>query len=421
MAAKADPLAALMATAEKKYGLTVGALDEITTDTKFFTSGNVAIDAAIGGGIPMGRSIELFGPPSSGKTTLTLQSAIEMQKIIMGGGSKELEIAKDDVIFYFDYEQAMDLRYAKALGLDTKHPSFRFTQPDTLESGADFCLAAFKTGRVRLAVFDSVAAMNPSAQAEAESVGKSLPAVQAKLMKPFGVTLNSVLRNHNGTVMFINHEMEKMEMGGHRRPGMPAPTTTPGGSALKYFASVRVRFSQIRQNKGEIIDPVTNEKMEVPTSTDVRVKVMKNKVAPPFREATVRVAFGKGFDPFWTAIQILLAAKKVKYQSPKWYFHELEAEGGAPDWMPREPQGMQRAYLLGEKRVFKMAEAHPEWRKLLIEMSKKVVSDNAEALDQVAKLGVVEEDSDEEDGETSEELDALVEKKTGSKRASISR
>jgi len=416
MAARVDPLDALMASAEKKYGLNVGAMDDISSDTKFFSSGNIAIDYAIGGGIPMGRSIELSGPPSSGKTTLTLQSGIVMQKIIMGGGSKELGISKDDVIIYFDYEQAMDRKYAQALGLDTKHPSFRFTQPDTLESGADFCLAALRTGRVRLAIFDSVAAMNPSAVAEADSVGKSLPAVQAKLMKPFGVTLNSVLREHNATVMFINHEMEKMEMGGARRPGMPAPTTTPGGSALKYFASVRVRFSQIRQNKGEIIDPVTNEKMEVPTSTDVRVKVMKNKVAPPFREATVRVRFGEGFDPFWTAIQILLAAKKVKYQSPKWYFHDVEADGGAPDWMPREPGGHQRAYLLGEKRVFKAGDQHPEWRQLLIELASKVAAENADALDAVAR--VVEEEDDEDD-ETSEDLDALVEAPTGGKRASL--
>lgn len=415
---KADPFDALMASAEKKYGLAVGAIDEITSDTKFFTSGNLAIDYAIGGGIPMGRSIELSGPPSSGKTTLTLQSAIEMQKIIIGGGSRELEISKDDVILYFDYEQAMDLRYAKSLGLDTKHPSFRFTQPDTLESGADFCLAAFRTGRVRLAVFDSVAAMNPSAVAEADSVGKSLPAVQAKLMKPFGVTLNSVLKEHHGTVMFINHEMEKMEMGGARRPGMPAPTTTPGGSALKYFASVRVQFRQIRQNKGEIIDPVTNEKVEVPTSTDVKVKIIKNKVAPPFREATVRVAYGKGFDQFWTAIQILLAAKKVKYQSPKWFFHELEAAGGAPDWMPRETTGTGRAYLLGEKRVFKMAETHPEWRQLLIDIAKETVENNAEALEVVAKFGE-EEDSDEDGIDILEE--ELPEVKSGTTRAKLSR
>lgn len=408
-ATKANPLATLLSQAEKKYNLTVGPMGQIATDTQFITTGNLAIDYALGGGIPMGRTVELFGPPSSGKTTLALQAAIAMQRIIKAGGDSSRNIGPDDVIFYFDYEQAMDLEYAAALGLDIEHPSLQFTQPDTLEDGADFALAAFKTGQVRLALFDSVAAMNPSAQAEADSVGKSLPAVQAKLMKPFGVTLNSVLKNHNGTVIFINHEMEKLEMGGARRPGMPAPTTTPGGSALKYFASVRVQFRQIRQNKGTITDPLTNEEVEIPTSTDVKVKVIKNKVAPPFREATVRVRFGRGFDQFWTAMQVLLANKKVMYSASRYYFHNISEQGGAPEWMPREAQGTKRPYLHGEKRVFAMADQNPEWRDLLIDIAAQVAKENVDSLKVVAPLKEeqisAEEDSDEV---ASEELDELI-------------
>lgn len=328
-------------------------------------------------------------------TTLALQGAAVLQGIIRSGGDESRGIAPTDKILYLDYESAMDPEYAKALGLDLDHESLLFTQPDTLEDGANFVLQALETGRIRLVIFDSVAAMNPSAKAEAE-IGKSLPAVQAKLMKDFGVNLNTALHNNNASAIFINHEMEKMQMGG--RPGMAPQTTTPGGVALKYFASVRVSFKQIKQNKEGYTDPVTKETVERVTSTDVKVKVVKNKVAPPFREAIVRVRFGEGFDNFWTAIQILLAQKKIIHNGGMYYFHNIEDEGLAPGWMARATTGTQRPYIKGVSALFKMAKKHQDWRSGIIDLATQLVGESIKASE-------VEDDEIEDDEEESEDLD----------------
>lgn len=375
--------------------MTVGSMDSVAEGTKFISTGNISIDNIIGGGIPLGRSTELYGPPSCGKTTTALQAAVFLQNIIKAGGSKELGIGPDDYIIYFDYEQAMDKSYAKALGLDVEHKSFLFTQPDTLEDGANFAIAAVNTGECRLIIFDSVAAMNPSAKAEAE-IGKSLPAVQAKLMKDFGMNMNAVLYNHNCAAIYLNHENEIMEMGGGRRPGMPARTTTPGGKAMKYFASVRIQYTQIKQNKGPREDPLTKEIQETITSTDVRVKVKKNKVSPPFREATVRVRFGRGFDNFWTAIQILTAHKKVMHSAGIFYFHNVAADGLAPDWMVRASTGTKRPYIKGVETLFEQADNHKEWRNGIIAMAEKVVEEDASVLDLLTPIRMEEEESDED-------------------------
>ena len=403
-----SPMEALLASAEKKYNLSVGPLESMGLAVQFITTGNVAIDYALGGGIPLGRSTEFFGIQSSGKTTLAVQSAVSLQKLIIAGGDPTRKITPNDSILYLDFEQAFDPEYAKALGLDVNHPSFLFTQPDTFEDGADFALAALKTGQVKLVIVDSVPGMVPSVQAEADSVGKALPAIVARLMKSFGVTLNPILKTMNASIIFINHELEKMEMGA-RRPGIPPTVTTPGGVALKYFASVRVQFRQIRNNKMTVLDPLIQQEVEIPTSTDVRVKVVKNKVAPPFREATVRVRFGFGFDPLWTALQILLANKRIIYTSGRYYFHNLESIGGAPEWMPRETQGTKRPYLHGEKRVFQAADQDTSWSSLLIEEANKVAN---EVVDALSKVAPVREEllSDADASElTSSDLDSMFE------------
>lgn len=408
MATKADPKAELhkvFATAQKKTGLQVGPLGSMVEDIKWLTTGNIAIDNAFGGGIPLGRQVEAYGPPSCGKTTVCIHTAVELQKVIKAGGDPERGIGPDDVILYADYEQAVDIRYAIALGLDVEHPSFQFMQPDTLEEGMDLILQAVQTGLVRLVIVDSVAAMVPSAQAEADSVGKALPAITARILKTAGQNLNPVLRKHNASIIWINHEMEVMAMGGPASYG-PPPTTTPGGKAIKYFASVRAQFRQIKQHKGPWTDPLTGEIKEIPLMTDVRLKIMKNKVATPFREAILRVRFGKGFDAFWTAMQILLANKKVVYSASRFYFHRLEEQGGAPEWMTRESTGTHRPNIHGEKGLFRAADKNSEWRTIIIELATEIAKENIAAMDLVVPTGVEEEDEEADD--EPQELDEIL-------------
>lgn len=397
----------LVFAASAKKGLLVGSLNSVIEDQKWLPTGNIAIDNAFGGGIPMGRQLEFFGPTHCGKTTLVLQACVALQKIIKAGGDKSLGIKADDVILYVDYEGTVDLKYAVALGFDPEHESFRITQPDTLEEGADLIQNAVDTGRVRLVVVDSVAAMVPSAQAEAESVGKMQVALAARLLKTFGQNLNPLLRNNNCTVLWINHESEVI--GGFTRPGMSAPTTTPGGKALKYFATIRGQFRPIKHYKGEWTDPLTGEVKEVREQSDIRLTITKNKVGPAYRDAVLRVRFGRGFDPFWTSMQILISAKKVVYGDGKFFFHNLEAEGGAPEWMERMKSGTFRPFVAkgtDDRKIFKAADRHPEWRQFIIDKGIEIGIENILSAD----LPVVDDDdeSDEAFEEEITELDDLI-------------
>lgn len=372
----ADAFDSILAKAQKKYNLSVGPLSQIAQDATFITTGNIAIDHIVGGGLPLGRSVELAGPPSSGKSTTALQTAAALQKVIMAGGDPSKGIRADDKILYLDYEMTIDQKYAEALGLDIDHESFLLTQPDTLEDGANLAVELIGTGRIRLVIWDSVAAMMPSAKSTAE-IGKSLPAVQAKLMSDLGQKLNPLLYEHQTLNIFVNHLREVLDMSGRRPAHLGPKLSTPGGVALKFYASVRIEYKQIQQIREKTRDPLSGEEVETPGATNVEVKVTKNKVAPPFRKAIVRVRFGRGFDNFWTALQILLAGKQIMYSTGYYYFHKVEDRGLAPEWMARAQTGTQRPNIRTDKAVFAAADVHPEWRDALIQYAAEFVKDNS--------------------------------------------
>lgn len=326
-------------------------------------------------------------------TTTALQAAADLQRIIIAGGDEEKGIFADDVILYMDYEHAMDKSYAKSLGLNVNHDSFAFSQPDTLEEGAEIILRAVETGSVRLVIVDSVAAMQPRAIKDSE-VGKATIGVVAKLLKEFGTSLNPIAHENNCAVVFINHEYD--QIGGFSPVG--TPQITAGGKALKYFASVRVSYRQKSQKRAKIIDPITKEEVQRPVATDVNIKVVKNKVAPPFRQTVARVRYGKGFDNFWAAVTILLSHKYIVYNS-SFKFHRLEEHGLAPEWMTRAQTGAKAPYIKGEDNLVAAGDEHPEWADDIIAFATKVLE---------SVLDSDEEIADEDDDEESEDLNSIL-------------
>ena len=237
------------------------------------STGSMSVDLALGvGGVPRGRIIEVYGPESGGKTTLSLHIVAEAQR---AGG----------VAAFVDAEHALDPSYAKALGVDTDE--LLVSQPDTGEQALEITELLVRSGAVDVIVVDSVAALVPRAEIEGE-MGDSHVGLQARLMSQALRKLTGVLSKSHTTAIFINQIREKIGV------LYGNPETTPGGRALKFYSSVRMEV----RRKGDVksgVDKVGNR---------TRVKITKNKVAPPFKEAEVEIMFGRGIDKLGDLINI---------------------------------------------------------------------------------------------------------------------
>jgi recombination protein RecA len=298
---KAKALQAALAQIEKQFGK--GAVmrmgDREVEAIESVSTGSLGLDIALGiGGLPRGRVVEIYGPESSGKTTLTLQVIAEMQKL---GGTAA----------FVDAEHALDVGYAQKLGVNVA--DLLISQPDTGEQALEIADMLVRSGGVDVLVVDSVAALTPRAEIEGE-MGDQLPGLQARLMSQALRKLTANIKRTNTLVIFINQIRMKIGV------MFGSPETTTGGNALKFYASVRL---DIRRTG-------TIKKGDEVIGSETKVKVVKNKVSPPFKEAHFDILYGEGISREGEIVDMGVDQKFID-KSGAWYAYNGEKIGQGKD------------------------------------------------------------------------------------------
>ncbi|MCG6952864.1 MAG: recombinase RecA [Betaproteobacteria bacterium] len=298
---KAKALAAALSQIEKQFGKgSIMRMDsEAIKDVQVVSTGSLGLDLALGvGGLPRGRVVEIYGPESSGKTTLTLQVVAEMQK--MGGTAA-----------FIDAENALDPQYAGKLGVNIDE--LLISQPDTGEQALEIADMLVRSGAVDVIVVDSVAALTPKAEIEGE-MGEPQMGLQARLMSQALRKLTANIKRTNTLVIFINQIRMKIGV------MFGSPETTTGGNALKFYASVRMDIRRIGAIK----------KADEVIGSETRVKIVKNKVAPPFRQAEFDILYGEGISREGEILE-LGVQHGVLEKTGAWYGYQGDRLGQGKD------------------------------------------------------------------------------------------
>jgi recombination protein RecA len=295
---KTKALAAALSQIERQFGkgsvMKLGKNDR-SMDIEAVSSGSLGLDIALGiGGLPKGRIVEIYGPESSGKTTLALHTVAEAQK-------------KGGICAFIDAEHALDPVYARKLGVNID--DLLISQPDTGEQALEICDTLVRSGAVDVLVIDSVAALVPKAELEGE-MGESLPGLQARLMSQALRKLTASINKSNTMVIFINQIRMKIGV------MYGSPETTTGGNALKFYASVRLDIRRIGAIK---------ERDEVVGNT-TRVKVVKNKLAPPFKQVEFDIMYGEGVSKMGEILDLGVKAGIVE-KSGAWFSYDSQRLG----------------------------------------------------------------------------------------------
>ncbi|MFT5840640.1 MAG: recombination protein RecA [Flavobacteriales bacterium] len=334
---KTRALSAALGQIEKQFGkgsiMKLG--DNKTMDVETISTGSLGLDVALGaGGLPLGRIVEIYGPESSGKTTLTLEVIAEAQR-------------NGKVCAFIDAEHALDPIYAKKLGVDVNE--LLVSQPDTGEQALEICDMLTRSGAVDVIVVDSVAALTPKAEIEGD-IGDSHMGLAARMMSQAMRKLTGNLKQSNTMLIFINQIRMKIGV------MFGSPETTTGGNALKFYASVRLDIRRIGAVKAgdEIV------------GNETRVKVVKNKIAPPFKQAEFQIMYGEGINSHGELIDLGVTHKMVE-KAGAWYSCNGERIGQ------------------GKANSINYLKEHPEMAKDLDKRLRELLLSKPEAADEVVK------------------------------------